>query len=49
MSGLVQLPLRPRSCFDCVHFSEARSTCELFAEVIDSELFAAADCEGYEP
>ena len=36
----------PRTCFDCDHYTE--SYCRLFAERIDSELYAARDCDGFE-
>jgi hypothetical protein len=41
-----------RTCFRCQHY-EFRSTgpghCQLFDEAIDSEIFAARNCAGYEP
>jgi len=38
--------LPARTCFDCGHYTE--SYCRLFAEQIDSELFSARDCDGFE-
>lgn len=38
-----------RSCFLCAHYDYDHSRCRLFDEPIDSELFAARDCAGYEP
>lgn len=45
------LPPRPRTCFDCDHMGVAAhgtSWCLLFDEQIDSELYAAKDCNGFE-
>ena len=39
---------RVRSCFDCVFYLFETSHCDLYDERIDSELFAARDCDGYE-
>ncbi len=42
------IPFPPvRTCFACVHYVE--SYCRLFDEAIDSELYAARDCVGFEP
>lgn len=38
----------PRSCFDCIHFAHVESHCHMWGEQIDSELFAAADCDAFE-
>lgn len=43
---VIEFPAR-RSCFLCAHYTE--SYCQLFDEHIDSEIFAAKDCHGYEP
>lgn len=39
--------LRRPSCFLCKHYSIGH--CELYDEEIDSELFAAAHCDSYQP
>lgn len=41
-------PEPPKTCFKCKHYDEPAQECTLFAEKIDSELYAALDCEGYE-
>ena len=38
----------PRTCFACAHYVAEVSRCFLFDEPIDSELYAAKDCNGYE-
>lgn len=47
---IIRFPLErtsaPRSCFQCAYYSE--NYCHLFEEQIDSELFAAADCDAFE-
>lgn len=52
MGDVVRLPerdlLKPRSCFLCRHYVEQSAWCGVFEEPIDSELFAASDCEAYE-
>jgi len=39
-------PVARRTCFDCNHYTE--NYCRLFAEQIDSEVYAARDCDGFE-
>lgn len=40
---------RKKTCFSCLHYAEEEGRCQLFDEYIDSEIFAARDCPGYEP
>lgn len=47
MSGVIEFPDR-RSCFKCIHYADWASHCELLDEEIDSEIFAARHCNGYE-
>lgn len=42
------MPEETRSCFACIHYDEPASTCRVFDERIDSELFAAKECGAYE-
>jgi hypothetical protein len=42
---VVPIPIA-KTCFTCVHHLDTR--CMLFDEQIDSEIYAAADCSGYE-
>ena len=40
-----------RTCFTCEHYAWnafGNGRCELYDEPIDSEIFAARDCAGYE-
>lgn len=41
--------LHQRSCFKCRHYAAHVSYCAEVGEAIDSELYAAADCDAYEP
>lgn len=55
------IPLfEPRSCFECIHHQDRESPsewgdhglhsyCTVFEEQIDSEVYAAEDCEAYDP
>lgn len=45
--NLIHLPVQ-RTCFRCEHFLTLESHCRLFDEQIDSEIYAAKDCPGYE-
>lgn len=45
MSQVIPL-FPPRTCFACVHYTEG--WCRQFEEPIDSEIFAATDCDSYE-
>lgn len=47
MGEVIEFPGR-RSCFTCEHFSTVLSRCFLFDEPVDSEVYAARDCNGYE-
>ena len=51
MADVIDLPeralLEPPTCFRCVNYA-IEGWCRLFDEPIDSELFAARDCEAYE-
>lgn len=52
MGDVVPLPVVKRSCFQCEHyefFPIGPGHCHLFDEAIDSEIYAARDCAGYEP
>lgn len=42
---VVPIPVA-KTCFTCIHHFGTR--CQLFDEQIDSEIYAAADCSGYE-
>lgn len=46
--GRNQEPEEAQTCFRCQHYDEPKTTCLLFDEQIDSELYAARDCPGYE-
>lgn len=51
MGEVIRFP-NVRSCWLCQHQTidqRSVSYCELFGESIDSEIFAARDCAGYEP
>ena len=49
-TGEISLPFDPtRSCFKCRHYASQISFCVEVGEVIDSELFAARDCDAYDP
>lgn len=46
---VIQLPLKPRSCWNCVHALQGEQTyCPVWQEVIVHEVVAAQDCEAYE-
>jgi hypothetical protein len=47
VGDLIEFPNK-RSCFKCEHYASEVSRCFLFDEQIDSEIFAAKDCNGYE-
>lgn len=47
MGDVIAFPSK-RSCFKCAHHSAVLSRCLLFDEAVDSELYAAKDCNGYE-
>lgn len=46
MGDVIQFPRRP-TCFLCKHYT-ADSHCAVDGEHIDSEVYAARDCEDYE-
>lgn len=49
---LPERPERPQTCFECDHLGIAwggSSWCLLYDEGIDSEIYAAKDCPGFEP
>lgn len=43
----VELPAE-RTCFQCLWYIEASARCVMFGEQIDSEIYAAQDCDAYE-
>ena len=45
---IYQFPAKRRSCFDCIHFESPLSQCLFYDERVDSELYAAKDCEAFE-
>lgn len=45
MGEVIEFPVQ-RTCFKCEHYTE--NYCQLFDTPIDSELYAAKDCAGYE-
>ena len=47
MGEVIAFPNK-RSCFKCEHYVSEVSRCFLFDEPVDSELYAARDCNGYE-
>lgn len=45
MADVIDFPVK-RTCFLCAHYVE--SYCRLFDVPIDSEIYAARDCNGFE-
>lgn len=37
-----------RTCWKCIHYAPEQNRCLLFDAPIDSEVYAAKDCDGFE-
>ena len=46
MGDVLDFP-QMRTCFLCTHYGMSR--CELYDEPVQSEIYSARDCPGYEP